>query len=341
MAVAAGYPMASPPAHAQEAARAASPARQAFAIPSQPLNSALDAFVRATGWQVGYSSAIASRVTSPAVVGTMTPAEALRRLLNGSGLSASMTGPTTVTLVGPSAQESGASGATPGSIVLGTINVTGEKVEREYFRTYTSIGVVTGQEIVDLGVPDLKRSFDLLGNVRSAPANRGNNGFVIRGLNSEGVTQPTNSAPIISVVVDGAIQNGEATRRGSRGVWDVEQIEVLRGPQSTLQGRNSLGGTVLINTKNPTWTPEAIYDTQFGTDRYRSNAFVVSGPIIPNEVAIRIAGQTMREIKDITYTQPGVVASWPRRNGPDPRQGPDHAVMASGLYGALHDQPDL
>ena len=106
------------------------------------------------------------------------------------------------------------------------------------------------------------------------------------------------------MVVDGAIQNGEATRRGSRGVWDVDQIEVMRGPQSTLQGRNSLGGAVLIKTKDPTWTPEAIYDTQFGTDHYRSNAFVVSGPIIPNEVAIRIAGQTMRETKDITYTNP-------------------------------------
>ena len=142
----------------------------------------------------------------------------------------------------------------------------GEKVARDYFRTFTSIGVVTGQEINDFTVPDLKRSFDLLGNVRSFPANAGNNGFVIRGLNSEGVTQPTKSAPIISVVVDGAIQNGEATRRGARGVWDVEQIEVLRGPQSTLQGRNSLGGAVLVKTKDPTFTPELILD---GAARHR------------------------------------------------------------------------
>ena len=291
-------------AQVRESTAAPSGQARAFSIPAQPLNSALDAFVRATGWQVGYSSLVTQRVMSPTVAGTMTPAEALRRLLQGSGLAVSMTGPTTATIVSPSAQAVPGEGAIPGSIMLGTINVSGEKVEREYFRTYTSIGVVTGQEVQDLGIPDLKRSFDLLGNVRSAPANRGNNGFVIRGLNSEGVTQPTNSAPIISVVVDGAIQNGEATRRGARGVWDVEQIEVLRGPQSTLQGRNALGGAVLIKTKDPSWTPEAILDTQFGTDRYRSNAFVVSGPLVPEQVAVRIAGQTMRETKDITYTDP-------------------------------------
>jgi iron complex outermembrane receptor protein len=292
------------PSGAQDATRTSVAATQAFAIPSQPLNGAIDTFIRATGWQVGYSSAIAARVVAPAVVGTMTPEQALRRLLRTSGLTVRMTGPTTATIVSASAQATPGEGAVPGSILLDTISVTGEKVEREYFRTYTSIGVVTGQEIVDLNVPDLKSSFDLLGNVRSAPANRGNNGFVIRGLNSEGVTQPTNSAPIISVVIDGAIQNGESTRRGSRGVWDVDQIEVLRGPQSTLQGRNSLGGAVLINTKDPTWTPEFIVDGQLGTNDWRSSAFVASGPIIPNEVAIRIAGQTFRETKDITYTDP-------------------------------------
>ncbi|MDC7788144.1 TonB-dependent receptor [Rhodoplanes sp. TEM] len=314
-----------------------------FSIPRQPLAGAIDAFVRVTGWQVGFSSAAAGDFVSPAVEGTMTPGAALQRLLHGSGLVYRMTGPTTATIVSAFAQAPDGGGEA-GVVLLDAITVQGEKVARDYFRTYTSIGVVTGQEIQELGIPDLKRSFELLANVRSAPANRGNNGFVIRGLNSEGVTQPTNSAPIISVVIDGAIQNGEATRRGARGVWDVEQIEVLRGPQSTLQGRNSLGGAVLVKTKDPTFTPEAIVEGQVGTDEWKSGAFAVSGAVVPNQVAVRIAGQTFREEKAITYTDPSVASLG--RDEFDQIRGkvlvtPEWAPGLTGLFTVSHtrDKP--
>lgn len=292
------------PARAQSAPRAAA---VTFAIPAQPLPAAVDAFIRATGWQVGYTSAAAASATSPGVSGAMAPADALRRLLAGSGLTVRMTGPNTATLVPSAARAAPAiETANAQSIMLDPINIEGEKVARDYHRTYTSVGVVTGNQIYEYDIPDLKRSFELLANVRSAPANRGNNGFVIRGLNSEGVTQPTNSAPIISVVVDGAIQNGEATRRGVRSVWDVEQIEVLRGPQSTLQGRNSLGGAVVIKTKDPSFKPEAVLDTEYGTDQYRTAAMAFGGAVVPDEVAVRFAGQIMRETKPISYIDPAV-----------------------------------
>ncbi|MFT4162558.1 STN domain-containing protein, partial [Shinella sp.] len=48
----------------------------AFSIPAQPLPDALDAFIRATGWQVGYSTRITDGRRSTAVVGTMPPAQA-------------------------------------------------------------------------------------------------------------------------------------------------------------------------------------------------------------------------------------------------------------------------
>lgn len=270
-----------------------------FAIPAQPLANAIDAFIRVTGWQVGYSSANTARLQSPGVSGTMAPAEALRRLLAGSGLAVRMSGQTTATLVAASAQATPAEAASD-TVVLEPITVSGEKVERDYQRVYTSVGVVTGETIQDQAIPDVKKSFELLANVRANSANRGNNGFTIRGISSEGF-QPTNYTPIISVIVDGAIQNGEATRRGARGVWDVDQIEVLRGPQSSLQGRNALGGAVLIKSKDPTFTPEAIVEAQGGTDDYRSAGFVVSGPVVSDEFAARLSGQMLRETKDITY----------------------------------------
>ena len=293
-------------AQAQQAARTSPPATQAFAIPSQPLNAALDTFIRATGWQVGYSSAIAARVVSPAVVGTMTPAVALRRLLQGSGLAVRMTGPTTATIISPSAQATPAEGAVRGSTVLDPITVTGEKTEREYFRTTTSVGVVTGERIEQEQIQDIHEAINSTANAISTRAAGNNSGITIRGINSEGLSQnqSANSAPVIAVIVDGAVQNGEAVRRGVRSVWDVEQVEVLRGPQSTLQGRNATAGAVFVKTRDPTFHWYAMAEQMLGTHDLSSTGLTLSGPLVANELAFRVAGQIYRSNMDITYTDP-------------------------------------
>ena len=126
-------------------------------------------------------------------------------------------------------------------VMLAPVVVEGEKLSRERFRTYASVGVTTAEEIETYAIESLDQALQRLPNVTSKPDGSGDANIVIRGLNAEGVTQPSRAAPIISVIVDGAQQGVEATRRGSRGLFDVEQVEVLRGPQSTLQGRNALG----------------------------------------------------------------------------------------------------
>ena len=275
-----------------------------FDIPAQPLDTALAKFGEVTGIQLVYDSGVSRTLRSNAVKGSMSSQAALSRMLASTGLSPRYTGERTVTLSRGSGGNALAQAPASGAVMLDPIVVEAEKVMRDYFRTYTSVGVVTSQEIANYNVQDLRQSFELLGNVRAFPASRGNSGFVVRGVSSEGLTQPTRSAPIIAVVIDGAIQNGEATRRGARGVWDVEQIEVLRGPQSTLQGQHALGGAVLIKTKDPTYTPEAIVEAQGGTHDFRTAAFAVNAPIVPNEVAVRVSGQVMRESKGISYLDP-------------------------------------
>ena len=51
-------------------------------------------------------------------------------------------------------------------------------------------------------------------------------------------------------MVDGVLMSNPA--QFNQELFDIEQIEVLRGPQGALYGRNAIGGAILINTKDPT-----------------------------------------------------------------------------------------
>lgn len=289
---------------------AAQSARSAIEIPAGPLATALNQLAAQTGLQILVDSGLVAGMTTAGLSGTYTPEEALNALTSGTMLRYTFTSPRTVRLASalPADQGPLAVAASNEVVVLEPITVQGEKLPRDIFRTYSSVGIATGQEIRDFNDTTFDQAVSRMANVTANPTSNGNNSFSIRGLNAEGVTQPSRSAPIISVVVDGAVQGVEATRRGSRGVWDVEQIEVLRGPQSTLQGRNSLGGTVIVETKDPTWTPEVIVDGQLGNFDYLNGAFAVSTPIVQDQVAIRIAGQAFRKSADIDYPDPAIAS---------------------------------
>lgn len=187
------------------------------------------------------------------------------------------------------------------SIVLDPIVISGEKAEREYTDTFTSVGVATGEELEEFGVEDMADAFNRMANVRWNDANGGNNGFTIRGVNSEGMISPENNTPVASVIIDGATQSVESARRGSRGIWDVKQIEVLRGPQSLLQGRAAMAGAVVVETNDPTFTPEYGFEATVGSDDRREAAFYVSGPVVPGELALRFSGETRQSTAEIDY----------------------------------------
>ncbi|WP_420822880.1 TonB-dependent receptor [Sphingomonas solaris] len=73
---------------------------------------------------------------------------------------------------------------------------------------------------------------------------------------------------------------------------DVERVEVLRGPQGTLYGKNTTAGAINITTRAPSFTPEGRAEVSIGNLGLVQVKGSVSGPLIGDKVAIRLAGST-------------------------------------------------
>ena len=79
-------------------------------------------------------------------------------------------------------------------------------------------------------------------------------------------------------------------------LYDIERVEVLRGPQGTLYGRNTIGGVVSITTKRPSEALEASGEVQLGNYNSRRFAGSISGAILPGVVSGKLA--VIKESRD-------------------------------------------
>ena len=199
------------------------------------------------------------------------------------------------------AQESPES--TDSSLDLGTITVTGQKSERSLAETDGSVTVVFPGE----GEGAAGAAYDVFG-VAERLANvmpfTGGSGVAIRGIGQTGFSSgPTfgqtnylvtrGPSDMVATYVDGIPVSAYAGPMG--GFWDVDQIEVLRGAQSTVLGRGSLGGAVVIESADPTFTPEAAGQLSLGaTNGGVDTSFAVSGPLVDDRLAYRVVFDRQR-----------------------------------------------
>lgn len=124
--------------------------------------------------------------------------------------------------------------------------------------------------------------------------------LVIRGVNSEGQTAGGLGAPLASFYGDGIQQTVEGTRRGIGGVFDAEQIEVYRGPQSTLSGRAALAGAIYLRTNDPAFEREGRVQLTYGEDERRQFGLMYNDTLGPN-LAFRISGVWSEKDSDLNY----------------------------------------
>lgn len=175
------------------------------------------------------------------------------------------------------------------------IVVTGEKAARSLQETQTSVAVTTSARLEEENIQTLEDVFQRTVNVSQT---YGNSGFTIRGIANRGVSGGGDAATA-TVFVDGAPLPLEILSNGPTDMWDVAQVEIFRGPQSTLQGLNALAGAVIIRTQDPTfdWTLKG--RATLASNNTRNFAIAGGGPIIPGELAFRVTGEKRKSDGDV------------------------------------------
>lgn len=167
------------------------------------------------------------------------------------------------------------------------IIVTGEKATRSLQETTASVGVVTAERIAEENVLTIQEIYQRTANVSET---YGASGFSIRGIDQRGVSGGGDAATA-TVFVDGAPVQQDVLSNGPTDMWDVAQVEIFRGPQSTIQGLNALAGAVHIRTQDPTfdWGVKGrALVSSFDTTQL---AIAGGGPLVPDEMAFRLSAE--------------------------------------------------
>lgn len=166
------------------------------------------------------------------------------------------------------------------------IVIEGQKIKRTKQDTAESVEVYDANRIADAG--NLDDFTDLLGRVSNVTRN-GPGDYSIRGISSSGVTNNGEGGRLISVTVDGAQVPVRVSRDNILSLWDMEQVEVLRGPQSTNQGRNSLAGAIVLRSADPEFANGGRAKVSYATANTMQFAFAQTGAINDNW-AYRLSG---------------------------------------------------
>ena len=170
---------------------------------------------------------------------------------------------------------------------LEEIVVTAQKRSENLQDVPVSVTAFTAAQLKDQRVGDVLALSGLSPGLQiKTDDNAANPRIFIRGIGVNDFNPATASA--VGVYVDGVYVASPLAQMS--GFYDLQQVEVLRGPQGTLYGRNTTGGAINVTTKKPTSTPEGDLAVDYG----RFNSFKAEGgfggPIGGDTLSFRIAG---------------------------------------------------
>src|SRR5579859_3786232 len=162
---------------------------------------------------------------------------------------------------------------TPPTGALEEIVVTARKRNENFQDVPMSVDVFTAQEIQAAGIESPRDFIAMVPNMTLVETqNVGNSFITIRGI-----SQARNSEPSVAVLVDGVLEPNPY--EFDQELNDIREIEVLKGPQGALYGRNAIGGAIIIHTAEPSDHFEGCAKVGIGNGLSERAQVAVSGPI--------------------------------------------------------------
>ena len=263
------------PAYAADQRAAVSDGRDAqdgqrlrFSIQAAPLADVLDAFEALAHVKVTLSDAGIGTIQSPGVVGEFTVKQALEQLLSGTSVAFTFTGRNAVALeLRAAAEFVSVTGRGPA--------LTSPRFTEALRDIPQTVNVIPASVIEAQGATTLR---DVLRNVTGISLQAGEGGVPagdnvsIRGFNAR-----------TDLFIDGVRDVGGY----SRDPFNVEQVEVLKGPSSSVAGRGSTGGVVNMATKTPHPAAAKSLSIGIGSSDYKRATLDINQPL-GDEAAFRL-----------------------------------------------------
>ena len=255
-------------------------------IAPQPLASALNQFGVQTGHQVIFAPALTGQKFTRGVSTEGDIELALAQLLEGSGLGYRRDGDTFMIVSASDPQSGSAAGDGADQGTVQALIVTAQKREENIQDVPIAMSAFTQEDLTKsqvTGGPDLMTQVP---NFTFTKTNFSSYSIQIRGIGTQAISATTDAAVAVAMNNTPFIRN----RFFEQEFYDLQRVEVLRGPQGTLYGRNATAGVVNIITQKPKFTYEARLSADIGN--YNSHRFeaMLNIPLVEDKVALRIAG---------------------------------------------------
>jgi len=168
---------------------------------------------------------------------------------------------------------------------LGEVVVTTQKRHQSTVEVPTSVSAITGSTLSTLNVNQMDQVAAFIPGIQIQQQSPNNSGYAVRGVTSDDGT--ATSQPRVSVFLDGV--SNFRTQSSQVELFDLDRVEVTKGPQGTLFGRGAEIGAIDIIRKKPTAKLGGEFTINGGTRGQFGVTGVLNTPIISNKLLNRFA----------------------------------------------------
>ena len=262
------------------------------------LQEALDAYSKASGTKTVYLKALIEGKNSPGTQNA-SPSDALQQILQGTGLTFQMADNNTAifkkkkpTEKQPVAKQQKSktekSELQQARMEMETVTVTANKINEDLHNVPQSISVIDDDVLKEKGIVDIPDVINEIPNMSSASVG------AVHSVNFRGLNYSyfTNNNPVV-IYVDGVASSNAYGFDAS--LVNAERVEVLRGPQGTLYGKDAIGAVINVVTKEPENEWHGNVGAEYGSYNDMQGSLNVNGPLIQDKLYLGLNGRYQQD----------------------------------------------